>query len=142
MRTKVRGYRLAEWLGSAAAGNGVMLMPSVGWDVVSTDRLAAQATSPFTDPVYGRIALKVAGGLSCGSSFSASAIVSEGAAFSTKLVSRNYNKCPRRSSASGDEQEGRRVDKRPRTCLSVDAPSPLQLPHGDASSSQQPSRGR
>lgn len=75
---EINVYRLAEQLSEEAAKTDVMLMPGVGWDVVSTDCLAVQVSRRVANPVSLRIALQVAGSMSRGSAVSAGEIVGAG----------------------------------------------------------------
>ncbi|WP_027173147.1 saccharopine dehydrogenase NADP-binding domain-containing protein [Methylobacterium sp. 10] len=75
---EINVYRLAEALGDSAERAGSMLLPGVGWDVVTTDCLAAHVAGRVDTPRSLRIALQVAGSLSRGSAMSAGEIIGAG----------------------------------------------------------------
>ena len=75
---EINVYRLAESPGTHASRAGVMLLPGVGWDVVSTDCLALQLSRRVAQLISLRIALQVAGSMSRGSAISAGEIVGAG----------------------------------------------------------------
>jgi short subunit dehydrogenase-like uncharacterized protein len=75
---EINVYRLAEELSEQARAAGVMLLPGVGWDVVPTDCLAAQAMQRVKEPQRLRIALLVSGSMSRGSAISAGEIIAAG----------------------------------------------------------------
>jgi short subunit dehydrogenase-like uncharacterized protein len=75
---EINVYRLAESLGSEAAGRRVMLMPGVGWDVVPTDSLAVHVARRVTQPVTLDVALQVPGSMSRGSAKSVGEIIAAG----------------------------------------------------------------
>ncbi|WP_339487167.1 saccharopine dehydrogenase family protein [Pseudomonas sp. EL_65y_Pfl2_R95] len=75
---EINVYRLAERLGSQAAGTGVMLLPGVGWDVVPTDCLAMHVAQRVLNPNALSIALQVPGSMSRGSAMSVSEIIGAG----------------------------------------------------------------
>jgi len=75
---EINVYRLAESLGTHASRAGVMLLPGVGWDVVSTDCLALQLSRRVAQPVSLRIALQVAGSMSRRSAITAGEIIGAG----------------------------------------------------------------
>ena len=64
-------YRLAETLDEAAKAAGVMLMPGGGASVAMLGSLAGHAAARAANPVQIRIALQVSGGMSRGSTISA-----------------------------------------------------------------------
>ncbi|MDQ2184626.1 saccharopine dehydrogenase NADP-binding domain-containing protein [Alcaligenaceae bacterium A4P071] len=75
---EINVYRMAERFSASAAEAGIMVMPGVGWDVVTTDCLAVHVARRVKEPVALRIALQVAGSMSRGSAVSAGEIVAAG----------------------------------------------------------------
>ncbi|WP_407315957.1 saccharopine dehydrogenase family protein [Pseudomonas sp. nanlin1] len=75
---EINVYRLAQRLGAKAAKSGVMLLPGVGWDVVTTDSLAVHVAARVAKPHTLSIALQVPGSMSRGSAKSVSEIIGAG----------------------------------------------------------------